>query len=131
MIRNANNTDIPAIKKLMESEPGFWDESWRDNVIQIGIESADDLAFVWEVDGIIFGFISAHDMGFRAYLSELIVSPKKRGAGIGVSLIHEVEKNLIRKGCKIFVADVWKDAIGFYQYLGFSGPDVKRLRKKL
>ena len=131
MIRNANNSDIPAIKKLMKSEPGFWEDSLRENAIDIGIELSRDLAFVWEENEKIFGFASAHDMGFRAYLSELIVSPERRKSGIGMALVQKVEKTLTQKGCKVLIADVWKDSVGFYRSIGFSEPDVKLLRKRL
>lgn len=33
MIRTANLKDIPEIVDLIKSEPGFWDETWRDNVL--------------------------------------------------------------------------------------------------
>lgn len=131
MIRNANNNDIPAIRKLMQSEPDFWDDSWRANAIDIGIESSKDLSFVWVENDKILGFVSAHDMGFRAYLSELIVSSEYRKSGIGKALLQEIEKTLIQKGCKVLIADVWKDSVEFYRSLGFSEPDVKLLRKRL
>lgn len=131
MIRNANNNDIPAIRKLMQSEPDFWDDSWRANAIDIGIESSKDLSFVWVENDKILGFVSAHDMGFRAYLSELIVSSEYRMSGIGKALLQEIEKTLIQKGCKVLIADVWKDSVEFYRSLGFSEPDVKLLRKRL
>ena len=131
MIRNANNSDIPAIKKLMKSEPDFWDDSWRDNAIDIGIESSRDLSFVWVENDKILGFGCAHDMGFRAYLSELIVSSEYRKSGIGKALLQEIDKALIQKGCKVLIADVWKDSVEFYRSLGFSEPDVKFLRKRL
>jgi ribosomal protein S18 acetylase RimI-like enzyme len=130
MIRTANNNDIPAIKKLMKSEPGFWDDSWRDNAIDIGIESSRALSFVWVENDNILGFGSAHDIGFRAYLSELIVSSEYRKSGIGKALLQEIEKTLIQKGCKVLIADVWKDSVEFYRSLGFSEPDVKFLRKR-
>jgi predicted N-acetyltransferase YhbS len=73
---------------------------------RIGIESSEDLAFVWEENDKIFGFVSAHDLGFRAYISELIAGPERRESGIGKTLIQEVEKTLIKKGDKVLIADV-------------------------
>lgn len=131
MIRNANNNDIPEIRKLMKSEPDFWDNSWRENVIDIGIESSRDLAFVWVENDKVLGFACAHDFGFRAYLSELIVSSECRTSGIGKALIQEIEKSLAQKGWKVLIADVWKDSVEFYRSLGFSEPDVTLLRKRL
>ena len=131
MIRKANNGDIPAIKRMMTSEPGFWNDAWRDDAIGIAIESSKGLSFVWVENEKILGFVSAHDLGFRSYLSELIVRPEGRNSGIGSALIQEVEKALIQKGCNVLIADVWKDALGFYRRLGYTEPDVKLLRKRL
>ena len=131
MIRTANNKDIPAIRELMKSEPGFWDKSWRHNALKIGIDAANGLAFVWEDKGKVVGFACAHDLGFRAYLSELIISKEFRNMGIGKDLIRRVEKELSERNCKILISDVWKDSVGFYRTLGWSEPDVKLLRKKL
>jgi ribosomal protein S18 acetylase RimI-like enzyme len=131
MIRNANKNDIPEIRKLMKSEPDFWDNSWRQNVIDIAIESSRDLAFVWVENDKILGFVCAHDIGFRAYLSELIVSSECRKSGIGKALVQGIQKALTQKGCKVLIADVWKDSVEFYRSLGFSEPDVRLLRKTL
>jgi hypothetical protein len=79
----------------MKSEPGFWDESWRDNALEIGIEAANGLAFVFEDKGKIVGFACAQDLGFRAYLSELIINRKYRNKGIGKGLW------LVRPGCGV------------------------------
>lgn len=71
-------------------------------------------------------------MWVSGHTCELIVSAEKRGIGIGLALIQEVEKKLINKGCKIVISDVWTDATGFYQNIGFSEPvAVKFLFKKL
>lgn len=86
MIRSVTKEDIPNIRKLMESEPGFWQESWRYDVLERGLDSAGGLAFVWEETGQILGFVCAHDLGFRGYLSELIVAKSARNRGIGKHL---------------------------------------------
>ena len=131
MVRAANKRDIPLIKFLLKLEPGFWDDSWREDAIDIGIQSAKDLCFVWEEGSHILGFVCAHDLGFRAYLSELIVSPEKRKSGIGTALVKEVQKVLVQKGCKILIVDAWRGAVDFYHNLDFSEPDAKLLRVRL
>ena len=67
----------------MEAEPGVWHCDWSDATLAKAIETAGDLALVWEDDTTITGFVCAHDLGFRAYLSELIVAQGARGQGIG------------------------------------------------
>ena len=70
MIRGAKREDVPAIRRLMEAEPGFWQPEWSDATLWKGIESAGELALVWEEDTSIVGFVCIHDLGFRAYLSD-------------------------------------------------------------
>jgi ribosomal protein S18 acetylase RimI-like enzyme len=70
------------------------------------------------------GFVCVHDLGFRAYLSELIVAREARGHGIGRSLVEHAQAELIRRGRRILVADVWHNAEGFYRSLGWEPPDV-------
>ena len=119
------------IKMLMNGEPGFWQETWREDVLNYSIESAQGLAFVYVADKEIVGFICGHDLGFRAYLSELIVAKKYKGQGIGKRLVKQLESALVARGCKVLVADVWKDARGFYESLGWTSPNVILLRKQL
>ena len=131
MIRQSKKSDIPSIESLMKSVSGFWAKKWRNDVIERGMEAANGLSFVWEEDNRILGFICAHDLGFRAYLSELIVSEDARGRNIGQNLLKRVEKELLSRGCKLIIADVWKDSVGFYSKLGWSPPDVILLKKNI
>ena len=78
----------------MEAEPGFWQRDWSDATLAKGIETAGDLALVWEDDSTIAGFVCAHDLGFRAYLSELVVAQRARGRGIGRHLVNEYRPSL-------------------------------------
>ncbi len=131
MIQDAKEGDIPQIRNLMQSETGFWQDSWRTEVLDIAIRSANGLAFVWKEAGQVLGFVCAHDLGFRGYLSELIVARKARGRGLGKKLVEHVQEALKERGCSIIIADVWKDAVEFYKSLEWSEPDVVLLRKKL
>jgi ribosomal protein S18 acetylase RimI-like enzyme len=115
----------------MQSEPGFWKQDTRLDVLDIALASAKDLAFVWDEDGRILGFVCAHDLGFRAYLSELIVHESTRRRGIGKQLVQHVEDELMHRKCPVLVSDVWRNAEAFYRSLGWSEPDVTLLRKKL
>jgi ribosomal protein S18 acetylase RimI-like enzyme len=131
VIREARHEDLPAIRRLMEAEPGFWQRDWSDATLAKGIETAGDLALVWEDDTAIAGFVCAHDLGFRAYLSELVVAQGARGRGIGRDLVERIQAELARRGCRILIADVWHDAEPFYRSLGWEPPDVVLLRRKL
>lgn len=91
----------------MEAEPGFWQPTS------------------------VAGFACAHDLGFRAYLSELIVARGARGRGIGKSLVERIQAELARRGHRILIADVWHEAEPFYRSLGWEPPDAVLLRRKL
>ena len=131
MIRVARREDLPAIRRLMEAEPGFWQRDWSDETLAKGIETAGELALVWEGETEIAGFICGHDLGFRAYLSELIVARAARGRRIGRSLVERIQTELARRGRRILIADVWHDAEPFCRSLGWEPPDVVLLRRKL
>jgi GNAT superfamily N-acetyltransferase len=90
-----------------------------------------DLALVWEDDTTIAGFVCAHDLGSGQYLSELIVAQAARGQGIARSLVERIQAELIRRGRRVLIADVWHDAEPVYRSLGWEPPDVVLLRRKL
>lgn len=67
MIRCAITPDVPNIRTLMQTVPGFWQPWWSDQTIADAMRSANGLAFVWDDHSRILGFVCAHDFGFRAY----------------------------------------------------------------
>lgn len=131
MIRPASKLDLTDIRRLMQSEPGFWQESWRENILDHALESAGGLAFVWEAGGRILGFVCAHDAAFHGYLSALTVLPSVRRQGIGRQLVHRVEEELRSRGCTVLISDVWRGAEAFYRSIGWSEPEARLLRKNL
>jgi ribosomal protein S18 acetylase RimI-like enzyme len=131
VIRDASTTDISDIRALMNSVDGFWDESWRPDVLERAVGSPDTIALVHQDGAIIDGFICAHDLGFRAYLSELIVAPHVQRRGIGAQLLAEIERRVAERGCAVIVADVWRDAEEFYRSRGWTPPSVILVRKRL
>jgi ribosomal protein S18 acetylase RimI-like enzyme len=131
MICVANVSDLSGIRTLMKSVVGFWDETWRSDVLERALGSAETIALVYLNGDRIDGFVCAHDVGFRAYLSELVVSPSAQGAGIGGGLLSEVERRLRERGCSLAIADVWHNAEGFYRAHGWTPPPVVLVRKRL
>lgn len=131
MLRQATPLDVREIRALMETVPGFWQPWWSDKTVDHAIRSAGELSFVWEQESRIVGFVCAHNLGFRAYLSELIVDPDASRRGIGSRLVRAVEEALSKKGQRILVADIWRDAESFYRSLGWESPDVVLLRRRL
>lgn len=131
MLRAAILSDVPGIRRLMQTVPGLWQEWWSDKTVAGAIRSADSLAFVWEQTQQIVGFVCAHDLGFRAYLSELVVDTGVHRQGIGTQLVQAVEKALRDRHQQVLIADVWADAKGFYKSLGWNPPDAVLLRRRL
>jgi predicted N-acetyltransferase YhbS len=131
MIRKATPADIAEIRLLMESVPGFWQSHWSDSTVARAIDSAGGLAFVWEEASRVLGFVSAHDVGFRGYLSELVVALQARNQGIGGALVRRVEQALSERHQAILIADVWHEAVPFYRALGWETPEAVLLRQRL
>ncbi len=131
MLREAITSDVPSIRTLMQTVPGLWQPSWSERTIAEAIGSAHGLAFVWEQGAQILGFACAHDLGFRAYLSELVVDIRVRRQGIGTRLMQAIEEYLRSSGQQILIADVWRDAEHFYKSLGWGAPDAILLRQRL
>ena len=115
----------------MKAEPGFWQNSWRADVLERGLKAAAGLTFVSVEEQEIVGFICGADLGFLSYLSELVVAKTHRDQGIGRQLVARLELELVSRGSAVLVSDVWKDAACFYESMGWSLPDVILLRKKL
>ena len=63
MLRQATTSDVLRIRTLMETVSGFWQPWWSDNTIDDAIRSAEGLAFVWEDQFQVLGFVWAHDLG--------------------------------------------------------------------
>ena len=89
------------------------------------------MEFVWDEGAELLGFLCGHDLGFRAYLSELVVAPQRQNQGIGRALVQTLEQELSERGQTILIADVWRDAIPFYGALGWEAPEAVLLRKRL
>lgn len=131
MVRNAIAADAANIQLLMQSVQGFWQPWWSEKTIVKAILSANGLAFVWEDNSSIGGFVCAHDLGFRAYLSELIVDHRVRHQGIATRLLGAVEEALRDRDQRIMIADVWRDAEPFYKSQGWEPPEAILLRQRL
>jgi ribosomal protein S18 acetylase RimI-like enzyme len=131
MIREAASWDVVAIRQLMESVPGFWQLHWTDDTLGHAIRVADGLAFVWCEDATIQGFVCGHDLGFRAYLSELVVAAHVRRRGIARQLLRHLERALTARGRAVLIADVWREAVPLYRSLGWAPPDVVLLGRRL
>jgi len=132
-IRRATLDDAPAIRRLLQSLSGVWQESWRPDAVEHAIEAAAGLALVAVREHSVVGFVCSHDVGFRAcfraYLSELVVSESEQRSGLGRQLLRQIETELAERGCSVLVADVYPPAEPFYRKLGWTPPAATLLRR--
>jgi len=131
MIRDATSSDIEAIEALIKSVAGLWDKTWRTDVLERALGSCSTIALVHQDGPTIKAFLCAHDLGFRGYLSELVVAPAFQRQGLGSELLCALERRLAERGCSVIIADVWRDAEDFYRSKGWTPPPVVLLRKQL
>lgn len=130
-IRSAKPDDAAAIKQLLCSLPGVWQKEWRDGAVSIALKSAGELALVAIVNKEIIGFACFHDMGFRAYLSEIAIAEKYQKSGVGSLLLNRAENILSSKGCKLVIADAYPPAEEFYKKNGWVEPNSTLLAKRI
>jgi ribosomal protein S18 acetylase RimI-like enzyme len=117
-IPDADIADTAEIQAVMKSVSGFWDDTWRPDVVERALGAPETIALVHHRSQGIDGFACVHDVGFRGYLSELVVSRMARGRGVGSQLLSEVERRLAVRGCALVIADIWRDAETFYRARG-------------
>ena len=129
-IRSAKSDDETAIKQLLCSLHGVWQKEWRDSAVSIALKSAGELALVAIVNKEIAGFVCFHDVGFRAYLSEMAIAERFQKSGIGSLLLRKAENILSKKGCKLVVADAYPPAEEFYRKNGWIKPNSTLLAKR-
>ena len=77
----------------------------------------------------IVGFACFHDVGFRAYLSEMVVDKSEQGRGIGTRLLKKGNAMLAADKCQLIVADVYPPAEGFYAKHGWGKPHAVLMSK--
>ena len=131
MIRRADRKDVPTIRQLLWSLPGVWQSVWREDVLERALDSAGDLSFVAMQNARVIGFVCAHDVGFRAYLSELAVSQDHQRQGIGAQLLRRMERALAARGCALLIADVYPPSEPFYAELGWRPPQATLLSRRV
>jgi GNAT superfamily N-acetyltransferase len=115
LIREARATDTRAIAEALQEMPelrailsgGAPETAARvERALEIGAGSAGTTILVAEAeDGSIAGYCAVHWIPFlflpgpEAYISELFIRPRHRGAGLGTALLKEVEARARRRGC--------------------------------
>jgi ribosomal protein S18 acetylase RimI-like enzyme len=127
-IRKAIYNDIDEVLNLLH-ELGY--PSLKDIIIESLTEHrrSDDYEVLVAEDGdILLGCISLHVTklfhvaGNAGRITSLVVSPEKRGLGIGKALVNAADQYFKKKGCikaEVTSSDHRKGAHNFYQSQGF------------
>ena len=111
--------------------------------VRAAVESTSCTVLVAEADNAVLGFIVSHWVPFpmlggtEAYISDLVVSRRRRGQGIGRRLVSDIEIEARRRGCVRVMLNNRMSAESFrrsfYPKMGFRVRDdfanfVKTLR---
>ena len=128
-IRSARAGDERQIKALLKKTSGVWQKWWRETAVGQALKSAGRHALVACRGKKIVGFACFHDVGFRAYLSEMVVDESEQGRGIGTRLLKKGEAMLAVDKCQLIVADVYPPAEGFYTKYGWGKPHAVLMSK--
>ena len=130
-IRIMTSKDLPSIRTMMENEKFFWHKVWTNDTLRKAIEMAQDSALVYEENSNIISFVFGYNLGFRGYISALLVKNEYRKKGIGKSLLNRIENNLEKKKCELIITDILPDAELFYKKLGWKKPYAKLYCKRI
>ena len=93
-----------------------------------------ELFFVAENDGKVVGSVMAGYEGHRGWINYLAVAPELQRGGLGRQLMDHCEQALSALGCpkiNLQVRGTNRDAIAFYERLGYRIDDALGLGKRL
>jgi ribosomal protein S18 acetylase RimI-like enzyme len=96
-----------------------------DNIegIKLKLERDPDLFLVAQEKDEVVGVVMGAWDGRRGWVNHLAVKPGRQRAGIGILLVRELEKRLIRKGARKVNAQVYKwnkKSIDFFRAAGYE-----------
>ena len=125
-IRHATADDFEALRALWEQwqaespEPPPWAEvDWEANRPEFEQSLDANALFLAEEDGRPVGFVSAWLEGHVARIGDLYVAARGRRHGTGRALVETVIENLRARGATHLVLNANRDALAFYERLGF------------
>lgn len=119
------DADYDAVIGLWQrSGPGVRVSALSDNREEIAkkLERDPDLFLVAEIDGRLAGTVLGGFDGRRGMVYHLVVDEPRRGQGIGLALMDELERRLRAKGCRKYylLASPEIPAVQFYEHFGFE-----------
>jgi ribosomal protein S18 acetylase RimI-like enzyme len=125
-VRHATVDDWPALQALWEqwqaespAAPPWADTSWEANRPELEQSLDANALFLAEEDGRPVGFVTAWLEGHFAKIGDLYVAEAGRRHGTGGTLVETVVENLRARGATHLFVDANRDALAFYEKLGF------------
>lgn len=109
-----------------------WNDPHKDVARKLHVQR--DLFLVGTIDGVIVATVMGGYEGHRGWINYLAVEPARRRRGYGRTLMNEVERRLTALGCpkvSLQIRAENKDAIEFYDRIGFSQDAVISMGKRL
>lgn len=109
-----------------------WNDARKDIARKLAVQP--ELFLVLEIDGAITGTVMAGYEGHRGWINYLAVDPAAQRRGVGRTLMAEAERLLRMRGCpkiNLQVRRENREALGFYERIGFSEDAVVSLGKRL
>jgi len=111
VIRPLKESELPELRRLWTASNLPFRATGRDSLINLKRQRRDDPAlFAGAFEGKkMMGAVIASDDGRRAWINRLAVLPEARRRGIATALIRHCEKELRRRGRRLFCVHVEHD----------------------
>jgi len=109
-----------------------WNDPRKDIARKLAVQP--ELFLVGVLGEAIVATVMAGYEGHRGWVNYLAVSPGHQRKGLGKTLMHEVEKRLMERGCpklNVQVRAANSEALQFYRRLGYAQDEAVALGKRL
>ncbi len=109
-----------------------WNDPHKDLARKLAVQP--ELFLVGVTDGAVMASVMAGYEGHRGWMNYLAVAPRFRGRGLGRSLVVEVERLLLERGCpkvNLQVRATNPEAVAFYRRLGYAQDESISMGKRL
>jgi ribosomal protein S18 acetylase RimI-like enzyme len=109
-----------------------WNDPRKDIARKLAVQP--ELFLVGVLGEAIVGTVMAGYEGHRGWVNYLAVSPEHQRRGLGKTLMREVEKRLMERGCPKLNVQVRagnSEALQFYRRLGYAQDEAVALGKRL
>ena len=109
-----------------------WNDPRKDIARKLAVQP--ELFLVGVLGEAIVATVMAGYEGHRGWVNYLAVSPEHQRKGLGKTLMREVEKRLMERGCpklNVQVRAANSEALQFYRRLGYAQDEAVALGKRL